>query len=963
EVDTYVITTEYQLNCVASGMLTNEDGFYTLLTNIFEYGDNLKIDQVKKDQDIANFGLYGYENIKHMSNHVYDVLNFQYLKVAFGKGLITENEFNYLEEYYAEVDPELYCNGKEETPVESKSILLKAPLKAPLLTSSVSAPTSGFYVGGSIKIINNGLSNFYFAGGKAITIGTGTVGEGNGVVAPTEDMKIGVTLADGKGKFTTNGTANYSANFFSDNANYGVYFDNAGTEGTTDDFLALGYAIKNNASQTEDDIDGYITLSKTVANSEETITFNVTVGIGYKLKADSVKATYNDGEKDVELELIGENNAYTFTMPAYAVTVTATFVEKQTISISDETYHCTYNGEARSFQIISGEGPVLTGFKFEYYVDDDWTESAPTNAGSYNVKITRPEDDTYKAYEKVITNGLVINKVKVAVPTENTGLVYNKTEQTGVNLPDDALYTLSNNTATGAGNYTAIATLSDKDNYEWDLETPTSENQSIDWSIAKQEVSAPTIGSKVYTGSTLTADVEDSDLYEVTENIGVTNAGKYDVKLTLTDSVNYKWATLENDEINLTFTISPKTITLEVVDVATGTYTYDGQAKITTATYTGLIGDDELSYTLSYSDNINAGTCTVSIESASITEGTASNYNLIIIDTGSIVIDKKDITGATVVYDESKAYNGQTQTFAVTSVTVDDLTATYNVTNNSAKDYNENGYTLTITANGNFTGTIEKAFAITKLAVSEPTISGEYKYNGEAQTVALNGVESYMTTTDSLTQTNAGVYTITYVLDNNHMWAEGVDGVITWEIKATSLTPVVENPDPEKKQDVIVEIDEGVTNDITVTVEITVEVEVESKELTVDYYKLDEEKVKLEKNEKVGVVFDVKLIQMVNGEPRVIQPSDIKDGTTIRVKMLIPDTVDIGKVTRILHVHSADDIEVIEFDASKVANGYYEIEVDRLSEFAFIYEKDVCFIHWILIALLVVGAVLFVLFY
>lgn len=74
--------------------------------------------------------------------------------------------------------------------------------------------------------------------------------------------------------------------------------------------------------------------------------------------------------------------------------------------------------------------------------------------------------------------------------------------------------------------------------------------------VNKIEVQLPTIASKAYTGSALTADVAASDLYAVTENNGGTNVGKYDVKLTLTDPVNYAFAGVEGAVATLEFEIT-----------------------------------------------------------------------------------------------------------------------------------------------------------------------------------------------------------------------------------------------------------------------------------------------------------------------------------------------------------------------------------------------------------------------
>ena len=71
--------------------------------------------------------------------------------------------------------------------------------------------------------------------------------------------------------------------------------------------------------------------------------------------------------------------------------------------------------------------------------------------------------------------------------------------------------------------------------------------------------------------------------------------------------------------------------------------------------------------------------------------------------------------------------------------------------------------------------------------VAEPAVSGTYIYNGEDQTATLTGVETYMTVTGN-TQKNAGTHTITVSLDNNHKWAAGSDGSISWTIDKAILT-------------------------------------------------------------------------------------------------------------------------------------------------------------------------------
>jgi len=146
----------------------------------------------------------------------------------------------------------------------------------------------------------------------------------------------------------------------------------------------------------------------------------------------------------------------------------------------------------------------------------------------------------------------------------------------------------------------------------------------------------------------------------------------------------------------------------------------------------------------------------------------------------------------------------------------------------------------------------------------------------------------------------------------------------------------------------------GYTDNITVKVEVTVEANITATSNSIDYYNILKDSIKLSSKERVGIVYDVKLIR--NGIS--IQPSELGENTYIRVKMLLPKEVDQNKLTRIIHVHNNNDIQSYVFDKSLVdSEGYFEIDVNRLSEFAFIYEVDeekhIDFLQIILVILLV----------
>ena len=102
----YSIFTYYSINCFAEGILsiTPANGW----DGLFEYftiGDNMKYDEKEMENDINTYGLYTYDEWKdYMSFEQFNGINVKYLKVAVGKGLITENDIKemiYLINLYA----------------------------------------------------------------------------------------------------------------------------------------------------------------------------------------------------------------------------------------------------------------------------------------------------------------------------------------------------------------------------------------------------------------------------------------------------------------------------------------------------------------------------------------------------------------------------------------------------------------------------------------------------------------------------------------------------------------------------------------------------------------------------------------------------------------------------------------------------------------------------------------------
>lgn len=345
--------------------------------------------------------------------------------------------------------------------------------------------------------------------------------------------------------------------------------------------------------------------------------------------------------------------------------------EKQQISILQDVKTVTYDKYSVRYE-IRGEHCEAGGFSIEYLIDGVWTVSPPVNAGSYDVKITRPEDEQFLAFETVIQGGLVIKKRRITVTVndilENTqGYYYDKTEKSttatvsgllnGDSLEYELSYSLNGETTPiNAGEWqvlisSATITCGDASNYEIDCSDTgvlciTPRTVELEWS-------QPDSDALIYNGeqkrlfATALSVLED-DVVNVSVSVGEdcdnVNVGDFYFVATELDNANYK---LSQNVKSQVYSITPKQIDFTVNDILSGTagYGYDSTEKKTTASYTPLIGTDTLEYRLRYEQGssfnaTSAGEWTVIIDSAKITSGREDNYSLNISDTGVMVIDR-----------------------------------------------------------------------------------------------------------------------------------------------------------------------------------------------------------------------------------------------------------------------------------------------------------------------------------
>ena len=159
-------------------------------------------------------------------------------------------------------------------------------------------------------------------------------------------------------------------------------------------------------------------------------------------------------------EQTGGTDVTTATVFGANTTIYAQWTEKATVSINETPQTYTYGNEEKAFEI---KDTTLTDFTVKYFVDYEWTTDAPTDAGTYNVLITRYEDDTYKAFEKEITGGLVINPKDItgAEVGTFTAMTYTGSEQTPA-----ATVTIDGLTVTGT--WSKVTNVADKTTFTAD---------------------------------------------------------------------------------------------------------------------------------------------------------------------------------------------------------------------------------------------------------------------------------------------------------------------------------------------------------------------------------------------------------------------------------------------------------------------------------------------------------------
>ena len=519
---------------------------------------------------------------------------------------------------------------------------------------------------------------------------------------------------------------------------------------------------------------------------------------------------------------------------------------------------------------VTDDGNVFVwppyGYEEGYYITDSSTitKDKIIKSGDSEVVIAKKPTTITTDKDGNLINRIPLNgdnsgedkpatKIKLTKPKITGSYVYNGNTQTvTLSVFDSNTMAVSGNTRKDAGNQAVTVSLKDTSKYEWSDGTTSA--VVLNWTVAKKSVSVSWSNLNFeHDGKNHIPTASVSGIYEgnnVALNItGAASAeGEHTATATLTGS------SAENYE--LTNTTTKFTIVKTTVNVSTLTITLSG----TSFTYTGAEikptvtiknGATTLSagtdYTLSYGNNKNVGTATITIkgngkyvgtttknftiERAKTAVATASNK----LYTGSAQIGvtgtNVDLSGTTSATNAGtytatatpkanyawsdgtttaktltwkiteKASSSLTVTLATTTytydgtakepaVTVKDGSTTLTLNTYYTVTYSNNTNvgtaTVTITMKGNYSGTITKNFTIEIAKTASATVSDK-TYNGSAQ-IGVTGRNVDLSGTTSAT--NIGTYTATATPKANYAWSDGTTTAktLTWNMAKKQIS-------------------------------------------------------------------------------------------------------------------------------------------------------------------------------
>ena len=469
-------------------------------------------------------------------------------------------------------------------------------------------------------------------------------------------------------------------------------------------------------------------------------------------------------------------------------------------------------GEDYAPTIIGAPELGVGDYEFKYakkvgesYQDVDYK---PTSVGSYKVTINVTNSNYsasgvsvfYDIVAKTITPTIENIADQTYTGSEITPTVVVKDGETILTEGTDFEVSYSDNINAG----TATATISKVADSNY-----TFSNKEVNFTIKKAQLEKVTLRTDeiVYNGlgSFPAMDNYNDSLHELSGTTGATNVGDYTTTVALKDSANYEWVDGTIGNLTLNWKIIQATITDASVTLPQATYRVTG-SEITpepTVVVNGRTLIKDTDYTVSYTDNTNIGTATVTVTGKNNYKGTG-------IATFEIA-DKEVLTISGLNNNEEFTYDGTsktpTGTLTVTDdkVTVSELEVLYEGTDNSYNSttapVNAGSYKVTYKiadSNPDYSGSVSYNFTIKKVQLEKVTLRTDtIVYNGLGSFPAMDNLDfDLQELSGTLGATNVGDYTTTVALKdkNNYEWTDGTTGNLTLNWKIIQATPTYELP-------------------------------------------------------------------------------------------------------------------------------------------------------------------------
>ena len=522
----------------------------------------------------------------------------------------------------------------------------------------------------------------------------------------------------------------------------------------------------------------------------------------------------------------------------------------------------TYDGKAVAEPTYTSlsTGKATFEYKLKGADDSTYTQTAPSSAGTYIVRVTVAADTNYK--EASDTAEFTIDRAKLTNVSvkQNGTLTYNGEALTPIvstnavavnNQPVTFTYSTLQD-----GTYGALPSFDKAGSYTvYYKATAPNHNEVTDYftvTVAKAIVTEPTIASKPYTGTEQKADISDTDLYTVVQNNGGTEKGSYDVVLKLKDSANYKWSTTDNEEVTLQFVISAAQNDWDTKPSISGwTYGETAKAPVGAAKY----GTVKVVYSGKANDGTDYNSETAPTKAGSYTatftvEGTEDYSGLSEQVNFTIARATYDMTGAKWDYSVFD-YDGLEKSVSViglpSGVTVsgyegNKATVVGNYTAKVTFTYESNNYNTPVLSD--LAWSIKNDWTPTEYVVSTPNANGWL--NDEFTIIPAEGYVISTTNTadggweDKLTYTaESDNGSVTFYLKNTTNGTISLGKTVTYKIDKTPATGKVEFVDRTGWEEFLNTISFGLFYKDEVTVKITAN-DTLSGIANIEYYEADE---------------------------------------------------------------------------------------------------------------------------